>query len=241
MRPGARAQIARHRIVHAPLAGLRMAFLCDIHADRRFSDGALHALFARVQALSADILLLGGDLAEDPESLRRLLRAMRILSPPLGVFACMGNNDSEIADFAKIVSGRMRLLVNASSAIAFGAGRLLIGGVDDLKHGHPSARDIFPPRDAGFRLLLSHYPVAPDYGDGPRADLQLSGHTHGGQFNLFGLSPYSIFFELRAHRWISGRCKIGGVDAIVSNGIGMSRLPLRIGVPPQIHLVEFDK
>ncbi|NLF28098.1 MAG: hypothetical protein GX592_09385 [Clostridiales bacterium] len=227
----------RHSAAYAPLAGIRMAFFSDIHANRRFSDEALRAFFARVSALWPDIVLIGGDLAEDYESLRRLLRAMRVLEPHLGIYACLGNNDSEIADFAEDVSRHMRLLVNEAALVEFGAGALAIGGVDDWKHGNPSARGLFSAREPAFRVLLSHYPVAQDYGGTPKADLQLSGHTHGGQFNVLGVTPFSALFECRSHRWISGECAIDGVRTIVSNGIGASRLPLRVGVPPQLHLV----
>ena len=78
-------------------------------------------------------------------------------------------------------------------------------------------------------------------GVGARPDLQLSGHTHGGQFNVLGITPYTFFFEPRRHAWVSGECTLGGVRTIVSNGIGMSRVTLRVGAPPQVHLVRFTK
>ena len=76
--------------------------------------------------------------------------------------------------------------------------------------------------------------------------LQLSGHTHGGQFNAFGLTPYGIGFErldvpreLRSVA-VSGLHTFGEMQMLVSRGLGTSRIPLRIGVKPELHLLEFD-
>ena len=233
--PGQGLRVVEHEVAHAPLAGFRLAFLSDIHASPRFSDAALEALFSRVASLEADVVCIGGDFAEDEQSLARLLRALEPLRPRLGVFACKGNNDSELDGFEAAVRPRVRLLVNESVDL----GGLWIGGVDECKWGKPCAQGVFPACAEGFLVMLSHYPVAQDYAGGVRADLQLSGHTHGGQACLLGVSPYTLLYEPRRHEWISGECTLGGVRTIVSNGVGMSRVSLRVGVPPQVHLIRF--
>ena len=197
----------------------------------------MEALLARVAALGADIVCIGGDFAEDEESLARLLRFFPLLSPPLGVYACLGNNDRELPGFAQMLAGHAHLLVNESVFLE----GLRLGGVDERKHGHPRPEAVFPHDGASARVLLAHYPVVCDFGAGARPDLQLSGHTHGGQFNMLGISPYTFFFEPFSHAWISGECTLGGVRTIVSNGIGMSRVTLRVGAPPQVHCIRFIK
>ena len=235
--PGEGLEIVRHDVSHAALAGFQLAFLSDIHACARFSDTALETLFARVAALDADIVCLGGDLAEDAESLSRLTRFFPLLTPRLGVFACPGNNDHEIDGFSRHVGKYLRLLTNESVRL----GGLRLGGVDERKWGRPDARGLFPAGEAVFRVLLAHYPICYDFGAGAKPDLQLSGHTHGGQFNVLGLTPYILPFEPRGHAWISGECTLHGVRTIVSNGVGMSRLCLRVGAPPQAHRVRFTR
>ena len=235
--PGKGVETVQHAFPCPALAGMKLAFFSDIHASPRFSDAAMEALLARVAALGADIVCIGGDFAEDEESLARLLRFFPLLSPPLGVYACLGNNDRELPGFARMLEGHARLLVNGSVLLE----GLRLGGVDERKHGHPRPEAIFPHDGASARVLLAHYPVACDFGAGARPDLQLSGHTHGGQFNVLGISPYTFFFEPFSHAWISGECTLGGVRTIVSNGIGMSRVTLRVGAPPQVHLVRFTK
>ena len=233
--PGKGVETVQHAFPCPALAGMKLAFFSDIHASPRFSDAAMEALLARVAALGADIVCIGGDFAEDEESLARLLRFFPLLSPPLGVYACLGNNDRELPGFARMLEGHARLLVNGSVLLE----GLRLGGVDERKHGHPRPEAVFPHDGASARVLLSHYPVACDFGAGSRPDLQLSGHTHGGQFNVLGITPYTFFFEPRRHAWVSGECTLGGVRTIVSNGIGMSRVTLRVGAPPQVHLVRF--
>ena len=235
--PGKGVETVQHAFPCPALAGMKLAFFSDIHASPRFSDAAMEALLARVAALGADIVCIGGDFAEDEESLARLLRFFPLLSPPLGVYACLGNNDRELPGFARMLEGHARLLVNGSVLLE----GLRLGGVDERKHGHPRPEAIFPHDGASARVLLSHYPVACDFGAGARPDLQLCGHTHGGQFNVLGITPYTFFFEPRRHAWVSGECTLGGVRTIVSNGIGMSRVTLRVGAPPQVHLVRFTK
>ena len=235
--PGKGVETVQHAFPCPALAGMKLAFFSDIHASPRFSDAAMEALLARVAALKADVVCIGGDFAEDEESLARLLRFFPLLSPPLGVYACLGNNDRELPGFARMLEGHARLLVNESVFLE----GLRLGGVDERKHGHPRPEAIFPHDGASARVLLAHDPVAYDFGAGARPDLQLCGHTHGGQFCVLGVSPYTFFFEPFSHAWISGECTLGGVRTIVSDGIGMSRVTLRVGAPPQVHCIRFTE
>ena len=73
----------------------------------------------------------------------------------------------------------------------------------------------------------------------------LAGHTHGGQFNFFGLTPFAIGFERigsqrgLAPAMVSGARRFGQTMLVVSKGIGASRIPLRIGVRAEIHRLTF--
>lgn len=221
-------------------AGLRAAFVSDVHATRNF---CLEPLIECIVGCKPDIIFFGGDFADTREQALRLFEAFRALSAPLGIFAAPGNNDVEafgsnaaLAEAMEVFGGR--LLVNGSVQ----AGPLAVGGVDELKYGRPVYDGLFAGR-TGFRVLLSHYPSMPK-ADLP--DLMLSGHTHGGQFNALGLTPYAIGFERvggmsnRAPVMISGFGRVGGVRVLVSKGVGASRIPLRIGVRPEVHLLKFE-
>ena len=84
-------------------------------------------------------------------------------------------------------------------------------------------------------ILLAHEPkIFADLTD--RFALTLSGHTHGGQIRLFGWSPISA--DSCGNRYAYGHVVENGRHLVVSGGLGLSKLPVRFGVPPEIVLIE---
>ena len=227
------------RIGGAPawMRGIRALFVSDVHLRPSVSDAKLHALIERIRSPHADLLLLGGDYAETPEQCARFFQALAACDFPLGAYAVPGNNDPMDAALLSdmMAPAHVMLLKNRRTQIHLKGNRLEIGGCDDHKYGSPRTAGLFSDR-AGYRILLSHFPAMPDCA----CELMLSGHTHAGQFNLLGLTPYSIGFERSFHHLaIRGLHRVGGMQLMVGNGIGVSRLPLRIGASPRIHLLEF--
>ena len=148
-----------------------------------------------------------------------------------------GNNDrmppEELRD--AMAAAGVVLLKNEHRRIELPGGALEIAGCDDHKYGSPRTAGLFSAR-ADYRILLSHFPAMPDC----TCELMLSGHTHAGQFNLLGLTPYSIGFEHSfRHLAIRGLHRVDDMQLLVGNGIGVSRLPLRVGASPRIYLLEF--
>ena len=237
------------RVEDAPafMRGLRALFVCDTHVLRRTRDGDIAALVDQIRSLEPDILLLGGDYADRAADARRLFDALEAIRPPLGVYGCVGNNDAEAWDGPKplrkaMAKRGMKLLVNQAAEVPFGGGRILIAGVDERKFGTPRAAGLYPPAPAPdiYRVLLSHYPCMPD----AAPDLMLAGHTHGGQFNLLGVTPFSIGFERILRRdmrslAVAGMHRAGDMRLLVSKGVGASRIQWRIGVRPEIDLITF--
>ena len=230
------------------MKGLQALMISDVHALPRTTDAQMDLLARRAAALRPDIVLLCGDYSDDPAPTRRLFERLSILRAPLGMFGALGNNDREAFPDIDALRGIMAragfaLLVNESRAIPVNGGRLIVAGLDEYRYGHPDIAGLYPPEPAPdtYRLLLSHYPRAVD----PMPDLMLSGHTHGGQFNLLGVTPYTVGFERlfawkRASRYVEGLHAYRGGRVLVSKGIGASRIPLRIGVKPEINLIRFD-
>ena len=244
-----RFHLAERRIPGAPdfMRGLRALFVSDIHADRRTSDDDMARFAARLAEARPDIAFWGGDFADSRDGAARLIEHLSALCPRLGSFAVPGNNDREawpeLGDLRRALArSGVRLLVNESAPVSANGGSIVVAGVDEYRHGCPDASGLYPTEASGacYRVLLSHFPVMP----AAMPDLMLSGHTHGGQFNLFGVTPYTIGFERlyghRASRFISGQHEYRGAQVIVSKGIGASRLPLRIGVRPEAELLRFE-
>ena len=244
-----RCTVVERRIPGAPafLRGLRVLFVSDVHVRPRTTDSQIADFAGRLAALKPDLALWGGDYADRAAPAVRLFERLHALKPPLGSFGVLGNNDTEAwpdIDRLREVMARagIRLLVNEFQPIALDGGTLIVAGIHDYRHGDPDAAGLYPgPKRDRYRILLSHYPILPD----PRPDLMLSGHTHGGQFNLLGFTPFTIGFERifasrRASRYIAGLHRDGDAQVLVSKGIGASRLPLRIGVRPEVELLAFE-
>jgi predicted MPP superfamily phosphohydrolase len=137
-------------------------------------------------------------------------------------------------DVARLVKdGRRFWLAGLGSQLAFirrrTAGRRKFLGVDDLDGTLAKVTDQAPV------ILLAHepdiFPRVPD-----RVALTLSGHTHGGQVRVFGYSP--IVPSRYGNRYAYGHIVEDERHLVVSGGLGCSMLPVRIGMPPEIVVVD---
>ena len=230
-------------ISHSPkfLHGFSFVFAADFHIRNNSTDAYISSIIDLIKNQDADLLLLGGDYGEDVESTKRLFGFIAPLSFPYGKFACIGNNDKEAFGF-NIQSFRntigLPLLLNEYVMIPVNKGVLTLIGTDENKYPLALPNRIPPTvhRKPSYSILLSHYPRIPKTGIGSKADLIVSGHTHGGQINLFGFTRYS-FTPLRD---VNGIRTIKGKRIITCPGIGVSKLPIRFGVRPKIYVISFD-
>lgn len=241
--------MVEREITGAPafMRGLRALFITDTHVTRRTTEADLAHFVRRIADVRADIILWGGDFADEPEHAARLIERLDGLKPPLGSYAVKGNNDGEAwpdesALKAVLAKAGIRLLVNESVKFSLRGGALTVAGIDEPRYGHPDAAGLYADSSgpSEYAILLSHFSALPKR----LPDLVLCGHTHGGQFNLLGITPYTIGFERilhreRASRFIAGLHTFDGARVLVCKGIGASRIPLRIGVRPEMELLAF--
>lgn len=228
--------VTRLHIPGAPafMRGLRILFVSDVHLRSSVPDTKLEALIDLLAAQHVDLLLLGGDYAEGRSQCARFFRALSRLHFPLGIYGVPGNNDDPAALEEAMARAGASLLCNRTAAVDLPGGRLEIGGCEDHLLGNPRTAALFS--GGAYRILLSHQPVLPDCS----CELMLSGHTHGGQMNFFGLNPYSIGFERRmGHLSVRGVKPVGSMLLAVCCGIGVSRIPLRFGARAEVLLAEF--
>ncbi len=259
-------EIRRHRVRLANWRGpaFSIAVLSDLHVVAPWTRlGDLRRAVARINALSPDIVVLGGDyLAEAKIPGRRadaaqIVSALSGLGAPLGVFAILGNHDwkdcplARDSGYAKTSLGEafersaITLLQNDARRLELAGHELWLVGIDSQRsmptapakplHDPEAAFSGVPP--GAPAILLAHEPDYFATGD-RRAGLQISGHTHGGQLNLFGWRP--IVPSRFGARYAWGRIREHGRDLVVSGGIGFSGFPMRIGQPPEITLVSVE-
>ena len=221
--------------------GLRVLHLSDIHCGAFLHPEVLAGIIAPLMTLRPDLVAITGDIVEGQlEDLDGFLPVLALLTQaPLGAWYCHGNHDY-FTEAPEVIRERLesvgiRTLQNESTVIRTGQGELVLGGIDDRTLGRPDwsalVADHGPPQ-----LLLAHNPD--DFYDAERRGipLVLSGHTHGGQIRLPGVSRPIIRqsqFCLDEGTYLHGTAML-----VVSRGLGAVGLPWRAGARPEAVLLR---
>jgi predicted MPP superfamily phosphohydrolase len=238
---------------------IRIAALADIHAcEPWMTVERIGEIVAETNALEPDLIVLLGDYVcaiygwqRGIIPMRDWAEALSGLRAPLGVYAILGNHDWRVggdeARAALEASGVTVLENDARRIQPDGAEPFWLAGLadqraEDLGGGRYLGRDDLPATLAGIDggspvILLAHEPdIFPEVP--PRVSLTLSGHTHGGQCRFPLVGPLVVPSRYW-RRYAYGHIVESGRHLIVSGGLGCSGLPIRIGMPPEIVLVEF--
>ena len=227
----------------APFDGARLLFLSDVHAGPFLSRSALARVFARLATLQPDVVIHGGDMAtSNVHEIRHHEDAVARLTGPLGTFAVFGNHDHYTRDIEGIgrffESCGVRILNNDAIAVSRAGAHIALAGIDDWNTGMPDL-DLAMVRSDEVApgapiVLISHNPDASLEAAARGVALTLSGHTHGGQVRIPGRP---VLVRMSRFRLDEGRFEHHGVHIVVSRGLGVSGLPLRIACSPEAVLV----
>ena len=224
----------------ATFGRLKVVQISDVHLGALVGARRLRRIVARIQALDPDLVVSTGDLVDgQADHLDGLTRLFQELHPRFGKFAVTGNHEFFVgADLALDFTARAGFTVLRGEAASL-AGVLTIAGVDDPAgrwmgvpvHTDEKALLSALPRER-FTLLLKHQPVV-DRNSLGLFDLQLSGHTHGGQIFPFGLL---VRIAYRMRNGLTSLMPHGHL--YVSRGIGTWGPPMRLGAPPELTLID---
>ncbi len=223
------------------LDGFTIVQLSDIHVGTFIGERELDMGLGLLRRIRADLIAITGDIVDvDPRYVPIAARALGALKAREGVVCIPGNHDYYTGEHA--VLGGMRragidVLLNRGRLIAKGdGGGFALLGVDDLSaHGGQRrsvgpdlalAQSMVPPDVA--TVLLAHQPRFAPVAARAGIDLQLSGHTHGGQINP-GFRPIDFFF-----RYVDGLYRVDAMQLYVNRGFGTVGPPTRVGAPPEI-------
>lgn len=230
------------------LSGFTIALLSDFHYDPYCSVHPLKAAIGMVNGLRPDLIALTGDFVSSPwvsssakaasvaEPCAELLRQ---LTAPYGLWASLGNHDF-FTDPA-FVTGALRaagihVLINQSIAIEGNGGRFWLAGVNDLLGGLADLTATLQPIPRGeATILMAHEPDYADFVARHPVDLQLSGHTHGGQIRF----PFvgALYLPDLGKKYISGLYKVGPLNLYTNSGLGTIQVPVRLNCPPEVTLL----
>ena len=222
--------------LHSDLQGYRIVQISDLHVGRTIR----HAYVTRVadlcRALAPDMVVLTGDmvdggvaqLAPHVEPLRGLADGNNFFI--LGNHDCYSGAQAWMDHFASMGS---TVLLNAWRMVKKGNAQIVVGGVADpaYRRSRPQIESVEGKGD--FRLFLAHNPKLAPLGERAGFDLQLSGHTHAGQF-----FPWTLAVRLVHAPHVSGLSRQGRMQVYVSAGTGTWGPPVRFGTSPELTLIR---
>ena len=209
--------------------GYRIAQISDIHADGWMTPGRVLSLVNLVNAEAPDLVAITGDLATYSRFRSLIRHASRLVAPLRrlqatdGVVAVLGNHDhkTDARTVRRVLAASGVIeLHNAVLTLRRGGESLYLCGVDDLKEGAPRLDLAFERlSEEGAAVLLAH---EPDFADESAAtgrfDLQLSGHSHGGQVGV-PLLRYPFLPKL-SRKYPTGLYRVGDMFLYTNRGLG---------------------
>lgn len=266
--PAWRLRVVHWCVVHpawARRAPLRIVVISDLHAGApHIPLRRVDRIVRRANRLNPDLAVLLGDYAAAHRwtwgqmSKADIIARLKPFTGRLGSFAVLGNHDWWQDEAARsnrtpceaqkaLENAGIPLIENRAERLRDGADAFWLAGLADQR---PMSLDPDVdgfddlPRALGMVsddapvILLAHEPdIFPQVPE--NVILTLSGHTHGGQIRSFGFSPVILVSETET--WCWGRYdRSEGQVLIVSGGIGCSELPVRLGMPPEITVVEIS-
>ncbi|MCG3183589.1 MAG: 3',5'-cyclic adenosine monophosphate phosphodiesterase CpdA [Planctomycetes bacterium] len=230
------------------LHGLRIAQFSDVHIGRFVKTERLREIVQMVNAQDPDIVVCTGDLLDHAmEQLEDAQMMLRGVKHRHGVFMCLGNHEYYAAgpQLEQLIAGIEQtgcvMLRDASQRIRVGGDHLWMLGVDYPGRRQPKAsfdealKDVAD--DGAPRIVLAHNPSSFHEGRERPIDLQLSGHTHGGQVSMGRIGQYELSPVLPVELYHAGEYEHNGRKLYVNSGTGQW-MPVRINCPPEITLIE---
>lgn len=251
----------------ASFDGMRIGHISDIHSGTFFNKTAVKGGVEMLMKEKADVVFFTGDLVNyKTDEVNDYIDVFDKVAAPLGVFSVTGNHDygnyftwsSEEAkkqNFRDMLTAHRQmgydLLMNEHRFLEFGGERIAIIGIENWGMGPPARFPKYGKLDVAYKgteeapvkLLLSHDPshwdaqVRPEY---PDIDIMFAGHTHGFQmgveFGDFKWSPSQYMYK----QW-AGLYRKGDQYIYVNRGYGCIGYPGRIGMPPEITIIELKR
>jgi len=229
------------RLANLPAAwrGRRAALISDVHLGHVRNGGFLRRMVAKILREEPDAIFIAGDLYDGTAiDAARAAEPLNQLSAPQGVYFVAGNHE-QFGDDSKylhaIAAAGVRVLTNEKVEVD----GLQIAGVPYRNAARGGA---FASALRGIRLdrsrasiLLTHSPDHPEIAEAAGVSLQLSGHTHLGQF-----IPWSWMARRIYRQFVYGLSRIGKMQVFTSSGAGTWGPPLRLGSNPEIVVLEFE-
>ncbi|AUT62105.1 metallophosphoesterase [Paraburkholderia terrae] len=222
------------------LDGFTIVQISDIHVGPTIKRGYVDAIVDAVNRLEPDLIAVTGDVVDSSvEHLADHTRPLSRLSARHGAYLVTGNHEyysgahAWIAEFQRL---GLHVLLNEHVVVEHDGAQAVIAGVTDFSAGHfdpahesdPAAALEGAPGDVLIKVLLAHQPRSAEAAADAGFTLQLSGHTHGGQF-----FPWNFAVRLQ-QPFVAGLSRLDDLWVYTSRGTGYWGPPKRLGAPSEI-------
>lgn len=231
------------RNLPSALEGFQLVQISDIHIGPTIRGGYLRRIVEAVNSLRPDMVAITGDLVDGSVlELASHVAPLADLASRHGTYFVTGNHEYYSGAHAWIAELRrldITVLLNEHVVLRHNGALAIIAGVTDYSAAHfdpthrsnPFAAIAGSPPAAGVKILLAHQPRSAPAAADAGFDLQLSGHTHGGQF-----MPWNFFVKLQ-QPFVAGLHRLRQLWVYTSRGTGYWGPPKRFGAPSEITLV----
>ncbi|NMO54447.1 metallophosphoesterase [Actinoplanes sp. TBRC 11911] len=217
--------------------GTRLAVVSDIHLGPLTGSHHVGRIVSLINSVQADIVCVVGDLVDGSVAeLGRFAAPLADIESRHGAYFVTGNHEY-YSGYREWVDEVARLGVRPLRNERLEIAGLDLAGVNDL-----GGADVGDPPDFAKALgdrdrtrpvvLMAHQPAAAEQAAPFGVDLQVSGHTHGGQ-----MAPFNLLVKLQ-QPIVSGLGTVDGMPVYVTNGAGFWGPPVRVGAPPQVTVIE---
>jgi predicted MPP superfamily phosphohydrolase len=234
----------RLKNLHPALEGFTMLQMTDLHLYPLTQPSLIEKSVVMANSLNPDLVVMTGDYVwQVLDAIDELAPILSGLNARYGVYSSLGNHDYWLD--AEVITATMEaaglpVLVNQGLTIQQGGGSFYLAGLDDGWSGNPDLDATLEGAKPGDPvILLCHEPDLADlFSKDGRVDLQLSGHTHGGQIRIPGIG--ALILPYLGRKYDFGMYKINDMLLYTNRGIGVISEPVRYNCPPEITQFVFQ-
>ena len=221
------------------LKNFKIAHITDLHVGSQIKAEMVNSVVEKINAINPDIVVFTGDAADGSvENYGKEMEPLKGIKSKYGNYFVTGNHEyySDLKGWLnKISEVGFTILINESKKIYVNESRLVVTGIPDRSAGNylkshktDMVKSLNGIDHADFKILLAHQPKDIEHAVKHDYDLQLSGHTHGGQYY-----PFSFLVQL-AHPFLKGLHRRGNTHIYINQGTGFWGPSIRIGTVPEI-------
>ena len=216
---------------------LKVLLIADLHITQMISRAKVENWVKLFNEQGADVVLLAGDIADDSkENIKEQISELKKLRAPNGIFYVTGNHEvyHNAFEWEAIFAGLGWQVLHNSGVSVENSG-VYVAGLPDINGFSTNIAQAVKNAAADeYRILMSHEPVTALKIAENQVDLQVSGHTHGGQ-----IFPFNWFVKLGNAGFVWGEYALDNAKLLITRGAGYWGPPMRLLAPSDVMLIEF--